>query len=304
MESMSTTPETAPVMHAWQIEAREYARQESRRGRRHAFEHLVPGRTALIVVDMVPFFLEESDHARGIVTNISLLADSLRAAGGTVAWVLPGAGEPSAVSDEFLGPDIAKLFRASGGVGPLQGRVWREFEVHPDDLLVEKTAASAFFPGRSPLPTLLAERKVDTVLITGTVANVCCESSARDASTLGYRVIMVADANAARRDQDLNATLYTVYRTFGDVRPTSEVLELIVQGSRETSLAAGAYRGPYTGEPSAEDLTQAQQLARAEDVARRDTAHRAAPDDDADPLRASRLSPSERRVRREEGLTD
>jgi hypothetical protein len=38
---------------------------------------------------------------------------------------------------------------------------------------------------------------------------------------------MVADANACRRDQDHNATLHTVYRTFGDVRPTSEVLELI-----------------------------------------------------------------------------
>jgi nicotinamidase-related amidase len=77
---------------------------------------------------------------------------------------------------------------------------------------------------------MLADRGIDTVLITGTVANVCCESSARDASTLGYRVVMVADANAARRDQDLNATLHTVYRTFGDVRPTSEVLELIAGG--------------------------------------------------------------------------
>ena len=68
------------------------------------------------------------------------------------------------------------------------------------DLLVEKSAASAFFPGRSPLPELLAERSIDTVVITGTVTNVCCESSARDASTLGYRVIFVADATAAGRD--------------------------------------------------------------------------------------------------------
>ncbi|WP_329004893.1 isochorismatase family protein [Kribbella sp. NBC_00709] len=62
------------------------------------------------------------------------------------------------------------------------------------------------------------------------MANVCCESTARDASTLGYRVLMVADANAARRDQDLNATLHTVYRTFGDVRPTTEVLDLLTSG--------------------------------------------------------------------------
>jgi Isochorismatase family len=59
------------------------------------------------------------------------------------------------------------------------------------------------------------------------VLSVCCESSARDASTLGYRVIMVADANAARRDQDHNATLYTIYRTFGDVRSAVDVIELI-----------------------------------------------------------------------------
>ncbi|WP_329242277.1 hypothetical protein OG417_43790 [Actinoallomurus sp. NBC_01490] len=38
---------------------------------------------------------------------------------------------------------------------------------------------------------------------------------------------MVADANAARRVQDHNATLYTVYRSFGDVRPTSDLLDMI-----------------------------------------------------------------------------
>jgi nicotinamidase-related amidase len=74
------------------------------------------------------------------------------------------------------------------------------------------------------------------VLITGTVANVCCESTARDASTLGYRTIMVADANAALRDQDLNATLHTFYRTFGDVRPTSEIVELIFTGGPGTKV--------------------------------------------------------------------
>jgi nicotinamidase-related amidase len=227
---MDSTSAVTLLLHQWHIEAREYARQESRRGRRHAFEHLDPSRTALVVVDMVPFFLEESGHARGIVPNIRSLANALRAADGTVVWVLPGAGEPTAVSDEFLGPEIARMFRASGGEGPLRDRVWPEFEIQDEDLLVEKTAASAFFPGRCELPSMLADRGIDTVLITGTVANVCCESSARDASTLGYRVIMVADANAAGRDQDLNATLHTVYRTFGDVRPTSEVLELIAAG--------------------------------------------------------------------------
>jgi nicotinamidase-related amidase len=89
---------------------------------------------------------------------------------------------------------------------------------------------------------MLTLRGITTVLFTGTVTNVCCESSARDASTLGYRVIMVADANSARRDQDHNATLYTVYRTFGDVRPTAEVLSLI---AARTPAAPGNYVAPH-----------------------------------------------------------
>lgn len=213
--------------HEWFIEEREYARQESRRGRRHAYESITPGRTALVVVDMVPFFLTENAYSRGIVPNIRSLADTLRAAGGAVAWVLPGRGEPSPVADEFFGPAVAEMFRNSGGSGPLVSRLWHEFEVDPADIVVEKTASSAFFPGRCDLPDLLRSRGVDTVLITGTVTNVCCEASARDASTLGFRVIMVADGTSARRDQDHNATLYTVYRSYGDVRPTADLLAMI-----------------------------------------------------------------------------
>src|SRR6476661_9145228 len=100
--------------HAWLVEEREYARHEARRGRRHAYERLDPRRTALVVVDLVPFFVEEMPYARGVVPRVNTIATTLRGAGGTVAWVLPGSGEPSAVSDEFFGPEIAAMFRACG----------------------------------------------------------------------------------------------------------------------------------------------------------------------------------------------
>ncbi len=214
-------------LHAWRIEDREYARQEERRGRRYAFETLEPGQSALVVIDMVRFFVSDSSYCLGIVPNISGIAAALRRAGGTVAWVVPAPADRQVVSEEFFGPEMAAAFRRSGGDGPVAGRIWEGFEVHPDDLLAEKTAFSAFFPGRCPLPSLLEERGITTVLVTGTVTNVCCESSARDASTLGYRVIMVADACAAMRDQDHNATLHTIYRSFGDVRPAAEVIGMI-----------------------------------------------------------------------------
>jgi len=220
------------MLHAWRIEDREYARQEERRGRRHAFETLEPARTALVVVDMVPFFVSDSSYCLGIVPNISGIAAALRAVGGTVAWVVPATADRMVESEEFFGPEMAAVFRRSGGDGPVAGRLWKGFEVHPDDLLAEKTASSAFFPGRCPLPSLLDARGITTVLIAGTVTNVCCESSARDASTLGYRVIMVADACAAVRDQDHNATLHTIYRSFGDVRSTAEVIGVIESAAR------------------------------------------------------------------------
>lgn len=215
------------LLHAWRIEEREYRRQEERRGRRFAYPAITPARTALVVIDMVPFFVDANPYARGIVPNIQQLADRLRAAGGAVAWVLPARTERTAVGDEFHGPEAAEMFRNSGGTGPLPGRLWPGLVTDSGDLFVEKSAPSAFFPGRCPLPTLLDEHGIDTVLVTGTVTQVCCESSARDAFTLGYRVVMVADANATGRDQDHNATLATIYRSFGDVRSTTEVLAMI-----------------------------------------------------------------------------
>jgi nicotinamidase-related amidase len=226
-------PLIQPQRHVWRIDEREYVRQEQRRGRRHAYPHLANPRTALVVIDMIPFFVTESPYALGIVPNLRALASALCANGGTVAWVLPARTEPTPVQEEFFGPRIAKLYSDADSQGPLRDRLWSELQIDPRDLLVEKSAHSAFFPGRCPLPRLLDERGIDTVLIAGTVTNVCCESSARDASTLGYRVIMLADANAARRDQDHNATLHTIYRTFGDVRTTEDVLRLIgAPGSR------------------------------------------------------------------------
>ena len=74
--SPSDLPDTAD--HAWLVEEREYARHEDRRGRRHAFEHLDPRGTALVVVDLVPFFVRESAYVRGIVPRVNVLAAALR----------------------------------------------------------------------------------------------------------------------------------------------------------------------------------------------------------------------------------
>ena len=148
----------------------------------------------------------------------------MRANGGTVVWVVPSSVEPNAARRSLYGEQIAEAYRWSGGEGEVLGRLDPNLVTHADDLALEKDGASAFFPGSCTLHEELQLRRVDTVLIAGTVADVCCASSARDAVECGYRVVMVADANAANRDADLNATLHTIYRSFGDVRSTGDLV--------------------------------------------------------------------------------
>lgn len=188
---------------------------------------LAAERTALVVVDLVPFFVDANPYCRGILEPVGCAASTVRGAGGTVAWVVPGDERPNPVRTEFYGADTAVMFAAAGGAGTPIERVWRAFDISADDLVVSKTGPSAFFPGRCDLHTLLEARGIDTLLVAGTVTNVCVESTVRDASGLGYRVILLADATAAMRDQDHNATLHTVYRSFGDVRSTADALALV-----------------------------------------------------------------------------
>jgi nicotinamidase-related amidase len=68
---------------------------------------------------------------------------------------------------------------------------------------------------------------IDTLLIAGAVTNICCESSARDAVELEYKVIMISDCLAGHAHGLHEATLATFYRIFGDVRPSDEIIELL-----------------------------------------------------------------------------
>ncbi|MFJ8739771.1 isochorismatase family protein [Embleya sp. NPDC127516] len=223
---MPTSNDRDPA-HAWCIPEREYERHERRRGRRWAYPHLDPHRTALVVIDMVPFFTEANPYARGIVSRIRNLAAHMRSAGGTVAWVLPEPTPNIEAAREFYGPTVAALYLASGGTGPVEQRLSPGLTPVVGDRFAAKTAHSAFFPGRCPLPGLLEARGITTILITGTTTDVCCESSARDAFTLGYRVIVVADATATGTDHAHNASLRTVYRSLGDVRTTRDLITLL-----------------------------------------------------------------------------
>jgi len=208
----------------------------ARRGRLHLFDAFDARRTALIVIDMQHTFCApgapaEVPAARDIVPAINRLARGLRMAGGNVVWVThanSGAGEDSDwrvyynnfVSDEVRARTVESL--NPGGSGQ---EVWDGLEVGNADLKLFKNRYSALISGASQLERVLRSRDIDTLLITGTKTNVCCESTARDAMMLDFNVVMVSDATAALSEREHVATLENIIQQFGDVLTTDEVLE-------------------------------------------------------------------------------
>ena len=203
----------------------------ARRGRLHAFESLEPTRTALVVIDLDTATVGSNEECRQVVPRVNELAAAVRRAGGTVAWVLSHLPVMPRHFEAILGAQMAAKYLADGRPGGDGTVLWPELQAAQGDLTAVKSGASAFFPGKCNLKEQLDPLGVDTLLIAGAVTNICCESSARDAAELDYRVILVSDALAGQAHGLHEATLATFYRIFGDVRPSGEVIDLLNTGS-------------------------------------------------------------------------
>ncbi len=130
---------------------------------------------------------------------------------------------------EVVGQASAQVFASNADPKNLLSQLWSGLEVRETDLHATKSGWSAFFPGKCDLHEQLREFGVRNLLIAGTVTNVCCESSARDAVELGYRVTMLSDANVGHSYGLHEASLATFFRIFGDVRPVSDLPQILGQ---------------------------------------------------------------------------
>lgn len=219
-----------------------------RRGRMNFFEALDPAHTALVVIDMQNVFMQEgapaeTPVAREIVPNINRIATAMRDSGGTVVWVsmthtADDLDDWSIFYEALSGSGRAPLMQSWLQDGSEGHRLWPEMDARDGDWMVNKNRFSAFLHGSSDLAERLQGRGIDTIVLTGTLSNICCESSARDAMMRNFGVVMVSDANAARTDEEHTATLATVFQTFGDVQSTDEVIALLESGAAQTANAA------------------------------------------------------------------
>ncbi len=231
-------------MHKIDIPAEIAARAMRARGRDHIFERIEAARTAHIVVDLQNGFMAEGapvevPTAREIVPNVNRICAALRQAGGTNVFLRytydPAESRPWTTRySEYLSPERSAAHKTTFHRGAELWQLWPLLDVGTNDLIVDKTRFSAFVPGTCALNDMLEARGIDTLIVTGTLTNVCCESTTRDAMQRNYRVIFVADGNAALTDAEHNATLCNMATLFADVMTTAEVLAV---------LAAGKLRG-------------------------------------------------------------
>lgn len=161
-------------------------------------------RTALIVVDMQKVFCVEGEglyvpDTVNIIDKIAWLSALMREHSMPVIYlrhVVRGDGS-----------DTGRMQDLYPNVNELLGRDNPSIEIidalspQPGDIVVDKLFYSGFH--NTDLDAILRMKDIDTLIVCGTVTNVCCETTIRDGVHREYKMIALSDANAAMPYPDM-----------------------------------------------------------------------------------------------------
>lgn len=183
---------------------------------------LTGGRSALLVVDMQVFFLDPASPTftcggEAILSNVAQLVHAFRQIGRPVIFTRH-VHHPDHLDSGIMGWWWDGMC--------LEGSP--ESEVHPDlapmsgEKQVFKHRYSAFY--NTDLETVLRCLKVEDLVITGVMTNLCCESTARDAYFRDYRVFFLADGTGSVSEELHLATLLNLAFGFAYVTTTQEIV--------------------------------------------------------------------------------
>jgi ureidoacrylate peracid hydrolase len=219
---------------------------------------IIPEKTAMLVVDMQNDFVHEGAQAeipcaRVMVPHLSSLLDTCRKHNILVIYVhhaiRGGHIDAGRLADLFEPVRNSKMIIA----GTRNVEIYEDLKPHPDDLTVAKPRYSAFYG--TDLEAILRSKAIDTVIISGTVTSVCCDSTARDAFSRDYKVIFLSDGTAAGDYPDLGfgsisaeevqrVTLTIMAMNFAQVASIDQVIGEIEE---ESTFAEQRVRLPLNG---------------------------------------------------------
>ncbi|MBA0052366.1 isochorismatase family protein [Streptomyces sp. AJS327] len=183
------------------------------------------GRPALIVVDLSRGFTEEAFPSGADLTDVvggsAELAGAARAAGAPVIYTVisysPAEAEGSSVTWLDKARGMRALVEGSEAV-ELDPRLPRR----PEDLLVVKKGASAFF-GTSLASTLVG-LGCDTAVVCGATTSGCVRATAVDAVQSGFPVLVPRECCGDRAQGPHDAALFDIQAKYGDVVSLSDAL--------------------------------------------------------------------------------
>ncbi len=215
-------------------------------------------RCALVVVDMQNAFasrgglLDLAGHdvsgAVAVVERLQRLSAAARATGVPIVYLQSGykpdlsngggIGSPNPRKETALRlmcarPELAGTLLVEG---TWDFAIVESLTPQPGDLVVLKTRYSGF--AGTQLDALLRARELKYLIFTGIAANVCVESTLRDAYFNEYWPILVSDGTLqAGPPEMLQATLYNVESFFGWTLTSDALLDALGSEARSTGAA-------------------------------------------------------------------
>jgi ureidoacrylate peracid hydrolase len=191
-------------------------------------------RSALLVIDMQKFFLDPSSPTftcggQAVMPTISRLVKAFRDNNRPVIYT-------------------CHVHKADGSDAGIMKWWWEgmcvegtpESLVHssiapcPSEKIIYKHRYSAFY--NTDLETVLRGLKIEDLVISGIMTNMCCESTARDAYYRDYRVFFLADATGSVTEEMHLSTLLNVAFGFAYVATAEEILEKMNIGKPAAEL--------------------------------------------------------------------
>lgn len=198
--------------------------------------HVVPGRTALLIIDMIDEFVRPHwtpywiPDATAQAPRIAEVAAAFRAAAAPVIYLayevsMQGLNFPLTETRVPIGSGVADY----AGEILQKVAVWHELRPEDGDLVILKHSYSGFH--QTPLEAVLRSLGVSTVVITGTMTNYCCGATAREAFWRGFDVVVASDCNSTDDVRLHEAELATLRRGFARIATANEIIAAIEPAS-------------------------------------------------------------------------
>jgi nicotinamidase-related amidase len=159
-------------------------------------------------------------HMRRVIEPTQRLLAAARRVGVPVVWTRHG------YKDGSDGGPFMELrpFLRDGGLrqGTWGYEIHDDFEVAPDDWLVEKARLSAFF--NTNLELVLRSLRAETVLVTGVLTNQCVAATSKDAMFRDFKPIVVEECTGTTLPHLHEPALEMIRVGWGEVRSLAETM--------------------------------------------------------------------------------